>query len=263
MLIKYYKLLMLGIIEALTEFIPVSSTAHLIFISKYMKVNNAEIFEVSIQIGAIFAVIFLYRKKLINILLKMNEQKSYEFVLKVFLAFLPSAIIGLLFYSVIKSLFSITTISISLILGGIIMIFYEKKIYNDRNNIIDISKLSFLQAIKIGLFQVISMIPGVSRSGATILGGMFLNLNRKEAIEFSFFLSIPTIISASIFDIYKNYSLIDTQDICQILFGVSVSFIFSIIIVKWFISFISQNNLIIFGYYRIILGFLLFFNSVM
>jgi len=253
------KAIILGVIEGLTEFIPVSSTAHLILASElfdFSYIKNG-VFEVSIQLGAIFAICFLYRKKLFDVVFTIHKKKSSrDFVINISLAFLPAVIAGMLLYGFVKStLFSINVIAVTLIIGGIVIIWVEK--LNIKPKSYKIEELSKLQSIFIGFFQILAMAPGVSRSGATIIGGLLLRLDRKIATEFSFFLAIPTIIGAVSYDIYKNYHLLDWSNFGIILIGFVSAFISSLVIIKWLINFISHNNFIPFAYYRIILGVLL------
>lgn len=255
------KSIFLGIVEGLTEFIPVSSTAHLIVASKladFSYVQNG-VFEVVIQLGAIMAICLLYREKLFNTAVGFFQNKSSrKFTYNIALAFFPSVFFGIFFYSIIKRLFfSLDYIAFALILGGIAIIFIEKA--NIKPSHHEIENLPKSKALFIGLFQTIAMIPGVSRSGATIMGSLLLKLDRKTATEFSFFLAIPTIIGASIFDIYKNINVLNTSSIEIILVGFLASFIASLLVIKWLIHYVSNHNFLLFAYYRIILGLLILF----
>jgi undecaprenyl-diphosphatase len=253
------KSILLGIIEGLTEFIPVSSTAHLIIAAKIVDFSyiSNNVFEIIIQLGAIMAICTFYHKKLISTACGFYKDKtSRDFTYNILLAFLPSVIFGVLFYSMIKTVFfSLEYIAFALIIGGIIIILVEKSKIKPKINNID--KLSKSKAISIGLFQVISMIPGVSRSGATIIGGLLLKLDRKTATEFSFFLAIPTIFAATTYDIYKNISILNIENFIIILIGFVSAFISSLFIIKWLLNFVSKNNFMIFAYYRIILGLII------
>jgi undecaprenyl-diphosphatase len=255
------KALLLGLIEGLTEFIPVSSTAHLLLSSKlldFSAISNG-VFEVIIQLGAILAVCVLYRKRIFEILLTFHKkQQSRNFILNVIIAFLPAAILGFFFHGIVKSVFfSPIVISYALIIGGVVIMVVER--LNIKPKYQNINKISKLQSLYIGLFQVVSMIPGVSRSGATIIGGLVLKLDRKTATEFSFFLSIPTIFAASLYDFYKNYQSFDYGDLELIFIGFISAFISSLLIIKWFIRYVASHNFTIFAYYRIILGLFLIF----
>lgn len=253
------KAIFLGIVEGLTEFIPVSSTAHLILASKFIDFSSVKngVFEVVIQLGAIFAVCVLYRKKLFDSVVNFYRQKSARnFIFNILIAFLPSVIFGLLFYKTIKLLFfSPLVIAWALLIGGLAIIMIER--YNIKPKYENIDKITKLHSLFIGLFQTLAMIPGVSRSGATIMGGLLLKLDRKTATEFSFFLSIPTIFSASIFDLYKNYQSLQIGDLELIIIGFISAFLSSIVLIKWFINFISKHDFVVFAYYRVVVGLLL------
>jgi undecaprenyl-diphosphatase len=249
----YIKVILLGIIEALTEFIPVSSTAHLIIFGKLIHFNfsNPAIFEIAIQIGAILAVMVCFWHKIKNILLNFSSEK--QFFVNIIIGVLPALIIGFFAYQFIKQyLFNnINVIALALIFGGLVIIFIENHI-----------KTKFLQinratAFKIGLWQCLAIIPGVSRSGASIMGAMLCGVNRVVATEFSFFLAIPTIGSACFYDIYKNYHLLSKQDFLVISLGIAVSFVVSLLVIKWLLKFVSNHSFKIFAYYRIILGLII------
>jgi undecaprenyl-diphosphatase len=252
----YLKALILGIIEGLTEFIPVSSTGHLIIFADILNFNSIpeKVFEISIQTGAILAICIIYRKKLTNVALNFyHDTNSQNFIINLLIAFTPSVIIGLMLHSFItKHLFSSTIVAISLIIGGIIMIIFDR--LKIERTCEDIDKVTRSTALKIGLFQLISMIPGVSRSGSTILGGVYCGLSRKTAAEFSFFLALPTILGATVLDLYKNYHLISVEHISLIFVGFVAAFISGIIVVIKLIEFIQKFGFTPFGYYRIILG---------
>jgi undecaprenyl-diphosphatase len=258
-LILITKAIILGIIEGLTEFIPVSSTGHLIVFGEWLNFqnNDGHLFEIAIQLGAILAICFLYREKLFGILQTCHKNnQSQGFICKVFIAFIPSVIFGILFYNLIKTVFfSPIVVAISLIIGGLIILYIENLKLNPSYN--NIEKISMKSALKIGFYQTLSIIPGVSRSGATIIGGILSKLNRKTATEFSFFLAIPTIAGATFYDIYKNWNYITDESLNVILIGFLVSFISSIFVIKWLIGFVSHNNLKVFGWYRIVLGIII------
>ncbi|MCE3254756.1 MAG: uppP [Rickettsiaceae bacterium] len=258
-LVAIIKAIILGIVEGLTEFIPVSSTAHLLLSSKLIDFSyiKDDVFEIVIQLGAILAVVVLYRKKILDVVLGIFKKKSSQnFVLNIAIAFFPAAIIGLFFHGLIKSLFfNPLSIALAMLIGGFVILLVEK--LNIKPKYSEIDDLSAWIALKIGLFQVISMIPGVSRSGATIIGGLCLKLDRKTATEFSFFLSIPTIFAASAFDFYKNYNSFDSSKLGLLLIGFATAFLSSLVVIKWFINFVSSHNFIPFAYYRIALGLIL------
>ncbi len=243
--------IILGFIEGLTEFLPVSSTGHLILASEFMKISNNDFhksFEISIQLGAILAVLFLYYKRfIINV-------RIYRTLA---IAFFPTLVIGLLAYSFIKTyLFNSYVVSVNLILGGIILILLNGWVDHDKNKSTSIDNLSLWKSIKIGLFQCISMMPGVSRSAATIIGGIYSGLGKKEAIEFSFLLAIPTMFVATGYDLFKTGHLFNGEELRILLAGGISAFIFALLAVKTFIAFVEKFGFRFFGYYRIILGIL-------
>jgi len=250
-----FESIILGIVEGITEFLPVSSTGHLILTSKLLGLSQTNIhkaFEVSIQLGSILAVIFLYKERIFH---------SLELWKRLIVAFIPTGALGFLLYKIIKSLFSPYVVSVMLIIGGIIFIIIEKFYKEKEHHIEDINQISYLKAFLIGFFQSLAMIPGTSRSGATIIGGLLLGLKRKTAAEFSFLLAVPTMLVATTYDILKNYSSFQLGDFIALIVGFLTAFIFAVLTIKLFLRYISHHNFIPFGIYRIIIGliFLLFF----
>ncbi len=247
----YFEAFIIAVIEGLTEFLPVSSTGHMILASSLMNIQNhqfAETFEIVIQLGAILAVLFIYIKRFFV---------GVDIYLKLFVAFLPTGIIGLLAYKAIKLyLFNPYVVSVSLVIGGIILLFLDKWSEKKESIYKEIENISYVNALKIGLLQCISMIPGVSRSAATIFGGVFSGFNRQQAAEFSFLLAIPTMFAASGYDLLKEKDNIHSNDITILLFGAMIAFIVAFIAVKAFVSFLNKYGFKHFGYYRIALGIL-------
>lgn len=249
--------IILAIVEGLTEFLPVSSTGHMIIASTIMGINNddfVKMFEVVIQFGAILSVVMLYWKKF------MPGNKSmwqwFEFYLKLLVAFIPSAVIGLLFHDYIKQLLgSVTVVAISMLAGGIILLFIDRifKSHDDTEE----KPVTYPMAFKIGVFQVISMIPGVSRSAATIIGGMSQRLSRRQAAEFSFFLAVPTMAAASLLDLFEYYESITASNLVPLATGFVVAFFVAMIAIKAFVGFLTRHGFKVFGYYRIIVGAIL------
>ncbi len=239
----------LAIIEGLTEFLPVSSTGHMILAQSLMKLKNEEFvktFEIVIQLGAILSVLLLYTKRFLV---------GINIYLKLFVAFLPTGIVGLLVYKIIKQyLFNPFTVSISLIAGGVLLILLDKWSENRKAEFADLEEISFPSAFKIGLIQCLSMIPGVSRSAATILGGVFSGFDRKQAAEFSFLLAIPTMFAATGKDLWESRHLIHGDNIILLLTGSVVAFIVAAISIKGFITFLTKYGFKYFGWYRITLG---------
>lgn len=249
------KALVLGIVEGLTEFIPVSSTAHLLLTSYLLDFQSIKnnVFEIAIQVGAVFAILIIYRQKIFSVIFNINQKNNQKFVANIFFAFIPAVIFGMLFYEIIKQVFfSNLVIAISLILGGIVLILVDRK--PRKSTIESVEEITLKKSIFVGCFQIIAMIPGVSRSGATIIGSLLFGFNRKTAAEFSFFLAIPTIAAATVYDIYKNYSSLNLNDGLLLLLGTLSAFISSMLVVKWLLSYITKHNFVIFGIYRIIIG---------
>lgn len=257
-MIDLFKAAFLGIIEGLTEFIPVSSTAHLLLTSYLIDFTTVKnnLFEVVIQFGAILAICVIYRRKIFDLLIHFKEKSQQKFILNLVLSFLPAAIIGALLHNVIKAVFfNNFVIALALIFGGIVMILIDRK--PKKSSIQELDNISPIHALCVGFFQCLAMIPGVSRSGATIIGGMLLGLNRKVAAEFSFFLAIPTIAAASFYDLYKNAAELSFSNLEIIFVGLLTSFFSAILVIKWFINFVSRHNFVSFGIYRIVVGILI------
>jgi undecaprenyl-diphosphatase len=246
-----FQTVLLSIVEGITEFLPISSTGHLILTSSLLQIQQTEFvksFEIIIQLGAILAVVVIYFRKLV---LSLN----WDLYKKILIAFLPSAIFGLLFYKYIKMyLIGNTTVVVwSLLIGGIIMILFEK--FYKQNN----KKLTNRNYFVIGIFQVFSMIPGVSRAFATIFGGMVVGMKREEATEFSFLLAIPTMVAATSLDLIKtDMSMWTSSNLVTLLIGFLVSFLTAYVVIKWLIKFVQTHNFNLFGWYRIILALLFF-----
>ena len=241
--------IIIAIIEGLTEFLPVSSTGHMILASAAMGLHNNEFvktFEIVIQLGAIMAGVFLYFKRFCV---------GIEIYLKLFVAFLPTAIIGLLAYKTIKAyLFNPIVVSVSLVVGGIILIVLDKWSEKKSDRYVEIEDISYADAIKIGFIQCFSMIPGVSRAAATILGGVYAGFSRVQAAEFSFLLAIPTMFAASGLDLLQSYENIHSEHITVLFIGAIVAFFVALLAIKAFISLLTKYGFKHFGYYRIVLG---------
>ncbi len=248
--------LILGIVEGVTEFLPVSSTAHLLLVGRLLGFDNAgKAFEVLIQFGAILALLAVYSGRIIRLLADLpHDRRTQRFALGVIVAFLPAAVVGVLFHKYITEvLFNApVVICIALILGGIVLLFIDRLPGTPR--VRDIMNYPIRFCFGIGLFQVLSLIPGVSRSGATIVGGMLLGADKRSAAEFSFFLAIPTMLGAFVFDLYANWSAIDSGDALVIAIGFVAAFISALFVVRGFVGFVSQYGLAPFGWWRIAVG---------
>jgi len=256
-----FQVIILSIVEGVTEFLPISSTGHLILTSRLLAIPSSEFlktFEIAIQLGAVLAVAHLYWRKLLS---------DFKLIQKAIIGLIPTIIIGIFMYPFLKSflLESVQTVSISLIVGGIVILFIEsrfKKRGNDDKKITnDLSKVTYKQAFFTGLTQSIAIIPGVSRSAASIFGGMTVGLDRKTATEFSFILALPTITAATGFDVIQTAPSFSQSQIIQLTIGIILSFIVALISIKWLLKYISTHTFTGFGWYRIAIGiiFLLLF----
>jgi len=250
--------ILLGVVEGFTEFLPISSTGHLIVVGDLIGFHNdGRVFEIAIQLGAILAVVVEYRRKFIGVALGMfNDSKSQNFIRNLFIAFLPAAIMGVLFISLIKTyLFNPLSVATMLILGGIIILWAERRQHQVRVTSVD--DMSWKDALKVGLFQVVSMVPGTSRSGATIIGGLFIGLDRKVAAEFSFFLAVPTMFAATFYDIFKHRDLLHANDVPMFAAGFITAFFSAWLAVRTLVRFVANHTYEIFAWYRIVFGLII------
>lgn len=254
-LLLFIHAFILGVVEGLTEFLPVSSTGHLILSAHLLNTDipSIKVFEIFIQLGAILAIVYEYKFLFIKKLCTIKTKSSKLFFLNLFIAFLPAAIFGLIFHNQIKLfLFNPFVVSIALILGGFLILIIENNVRTSTINSID--NLTIKKALGIGLFQCLALIPGTSRSGATIMGGILLKLDRKTATEFSFFLAVPIMFAASFYDLIKNFNSLNADDLLFFSVGFVTSFFTALLIIRFFIKFIANNDFKIFAYYRIIIG---------
>lgn len=247
---------LLGLLEGMTEFIPVSSTGHLLLAGHFLGFESkGKTFEVVIQLGAVLAIVVLYAAKLWQVLSSVTrDPASQRFVMAVLLAFLPAVVIGVLAHDLIKQVLFETPmlIAVMLILGGIVLLFVDRMAPAPVHD--DATALPFRTALIIGLCQCVAMIPGVSRSGATIVGALMLGVSKRAAAEFSFFLSMPTMGAAVAYDLYKNRDVLDFGAWSEIAIGFAVAFLSSLIVVKWVLGYVSRHGFAIFGWWRIIVG---------
>ncbi len=252
----YLQAILLGIIEAATEFLPVSSTGHLILMAHVLGFQGvgADVFKVAIQMGAVLAVCVLYFSKLWGVFIGLPTQpQARRFATAVLLAFLPAAVLGALLHGYIKEvLFSPYVVCVALVVGGFAILLAEK--FAPKPHITAVEAMSWRTSLKVGLCQCLALIPGVSRSGATILGGLMLGLNRQTATEFSFFLAIPTMLGATVYDLYKNRDALNADDLSLIAVGFITAFLVALLVVKWAVGFIARHGFAPFAYYRIALG---------
>jgi len=252
--------LLLGIIEGITEFLPISSTGHLILLIDMLQFSGppGRVFEIVIQLGAILAICWIYRRKLFSSVIKApTHTTERRFLLNIVFAFLPAAIIGVFAHSFIKEvLFSPFVVACMLVIGGVIILLVEKVIKPvPKTQTVD--EMRWPLAVKIGFCQALAMIPGTSRSGATIMGGMLLGLERKAATEFSFFLAIPTMLGATVYDVYKNWQFLSFDAFEVIAIGFVAAFISALMVVRWLITFLGTHGYSPFAYYRIALGIIM------
>lgn len=256
------KTIIIGLIEGITEWLPISSTGHMILANEFIKLDVSdafwEMFEVVIQLGAIMAVVVLYFKTLFPWGFgksKNDTKNTFNLWFKIIVGCLPCAVIGLLFDDFINEKFyNPWTVAVTLILYGILFIVVENVHKNKKARVNSLERLSYVDALKVGLFQVLSIIPGTSRSGATILGGLTIGLDRKVAANFTFFLAIPVMFGASLLKIVKFGFDFTSSEIVVLLVGMITAFIVSIISIKFLLKYIKNNDFKVFGYYRIILG---------
>lgn len=243
-----FQTIVLGIIEGLTEFLPVSSTAHLMIFANFLNVTDSEFlktFEIVVQLGAIFAVLVLYFKKIFS---------DFSLIKNIVVGFVPTGVVGLLLYKVFKSFLSNVWLALAMLfLGGMVLIVFERFFKpKDGSALLTTGEaLNLKKSFVIGLWQSLALIPGVSRSMATILGGMVSGLSRKSAVEFSFLLAFPTMFSATAYDLYRNYSLLNFSQWQTLLIGFVVAFLGAMVSVKWFLKFVETKSFSFFGWYRI------------
>ena len=254
------KAAIMGIVEGLTEFLPISSTGHLILAGSLLGFDDdkAKVFDIAIQTGAIFAVILVYWQKIRSTLIALpNEKQAQQFALNVLVAFIPAVVLGLLFGKAIKAhLFTPVVVASAFIIGGFIILWAERR--QQRNpavtRIHTVEDMSTMDALKVGLVQCLAMIPGTSRSGSTIIGGMLLGLSRKAAIDFSFYLAIPTLIGAGAYSLFKDRALLSMADLPMFGVGLLFSFISAWLCIRWLLRYIATHSFVPFAWYRIAFG---------
>lgn len=252
----YADAILLGIVEGLTEFIPVSSTGHLLLGNALLGFEGppGHTFEIAVQLGAILAILWVYRAKLFGVALGLaSEPADRRFARNVILAFIPALVLGFTLHGFIKGvLFNPWVVSVALIAGGIAILWIERNVPLAR--IHEVDQIGALMAFKIGACQVVAMIPGVSRSGATIMGALLMGVDRKTATEFSFFLAIPTMLGATVYDLYKNRHLLGAEDFNIIAVGFVTAFVAALLVVRTVVAFVARHGFAPFAWYRIALG---------
>jgi len=246
----------LGLLEGLTEFIPVSSTGHVLLAGHFLGFeSNGKAFEVLIQLGAIVAIVGVYARRLISVFAAApHDPESRRFIWSVLIAFLPAVVVGVAAHDFIKTVMfeSPLLIAVMLVLGGVVLIWVDRLVLAPRHD--DAMRLPLGMALKIGLFQVLAMVPGVSRSGATIVGALALGASKRAAAEFSFFLSMPTMAGAFAFDLYKNRDVLDSAALGEIAVGFVMAFVAAVFVVRGLLTYVSRHGYAVFGWWRIILG---------
>ncbi|WP_295856270.1 undecaprenyl-diphosphate phosphatase [uncultured Xylophilus sp.] len=253
------KAALMGIVEGLTEFLPISSTGHLILAGALLGFDDAKakVFDIAIQTGAIFAVILVYWQKIRETVVALpTDRQARRFALNVLIGFLPAVLLGLLFGKAIKEhLFTPVVVATTFILGGFVILWAERR-PQSAMRVVSVDDMTPLDALKVGLVQCLAMIPGTSRSGATIIGGMLLGLSRRAATDYSFFLAIPTLIGAGAYSLYKSRDLLVLADLPVFTMGLVFSFASAWICVRWLLRYISTHSFVPFAYYRIAFGIL-------
>ena len=250
------KALILGIVEGLTEFLPVSSTGHLILAGDLLDFNDerGKLFEIVIQCGAILAVCWEYRAKLMSVVTGLaSDRAAQRFALNIVIAFMPLAVLGLAFGKAIKAhLFQPVPVALAFIVGGFIILWAERREHEITVQTVD--DMGWKDALKLGLAQALALIPGTSRSGATIIGGLFFGLSRKASTEFSFFLAIPTLFAASAYQLYKERALLSMDDLGMWAVGFAAAFVSAFLCVRWLLRYIASHDFTLFAWYRIAFG---------
>lgn len=248
--------LILGIVEGLTEFLPVSSTGHLILAGDLLGFNDekGKLFEIVIQSGAILAVMWEYRQRIARVIAGLgSDRASQKLTLNLAIAFIPLAVLGLLFKKAIEAhLFKPVPVAIAFIVGALFILWAEKREHRIRVETVD--EIDVIDALKLGLAQACALIPGTSRSGATIIGGLLFGLSRKAATEFSFFLAIPTLLAATAYNLYKERALLNADDLGMWAVGFITAFVSAFLCVRWLLRYISSHDFTIFAWYRIVFG---------
>lgn len=253
----YFNAVLLGALEAATEFLPVSSTGHLILASTVLGFEGvgANVFKVAIQLGAVLAICVLYFTKLWGVLMGVirKDAGAWRFMLAVLIAFLPAAALGAVLHGFIKdTLFNPMVVCVALVVGGFAILLAER--FAPKPKVFAVEEMTWLTSLKVGLCQCMALVPGVSRSGATIMGSLLMGLERKVATEFSFFLAIPTMLGATVYDLYKNRDVLSLDDMTLIAIGFVTAFVVALLVVRWVVGFVSRHGFAPFAYYRIALG---------
>lgn len=256
----------MGIVEGLTEFLPISSTGHLILAGSLLDFtgDKVKVFEIVIQAGAMLAVVWEYRVRIASVATGMfTDARARRFILNLLIAFLPAAILGLIFGGLIKkALFAPVPVALAFILGGFVILWAERRHRDSpQARVESVDDMTPMDALKIGLAQAFALIPGTSRSGATIIGGLLFGLSRRAATEFSFFLAIPTLMGATMYSLWKDRALLSMADLPMFGIGTVASFVSAFVCVRWLLRYISTHDFTVFAWYRIAFGILVLLSS--
>jgi undecaprenyl-diphosphatase len=256
-LVLLVKAVVMGVVEGLTEFLPISSTGHLILAGELLGFSDdkAKVFEIVIQTGAMLAIVWEYRMKFWRVLAGLSSDRAAQrFVLNLAIAFLPAAVLGLAFHNLIKAyLFHAVPVALAFIVGGVIILWVERR-SSPRVRVDSVDAMTWSDALKVGIAQAFALIPGTSRSGATIIGGMLFGLSRRAATEFSFFLAVPTLVAAGAYDFWKNRALFSTGDVGVFAVGSVAAFVSAFLCVRWLLRYIASHDFTPFAWYRIAFG---------
>ncbi|HRH18154.1 MAG TPA: undecaprenyl-diphosphate phosphatase [Aquabacterium sp.] len=264
--VLFLKAAIMGVVEGLTEFLPISSTGHLILAGSLlgfgddMGADKAKVFDIAIQTGAIFAVVLVYWQRLLSTVKGLgSEPQAQRFAINVIVGFLPAVVLGLAFGKLIKEhLFTPTVVATTFILGGLIILWAERRAKGaGPSRVVTVDDMTALDALKVGLVQCLALVPGTSRSGASIIGGMMMGLSRHAATEFSFFLGIPTLIGAGAYSLYKEREILSMADAPLFITGLILAFISAWICVRWLLRYVSTHDFVPFAWYRIAFGLLI------
>ncbi len=256
-ILLFFKALILGIIEGLTEFLPISSTGHLIVFGDLLNFHSkGKVFEIAIQLGAVLAVLFEYRQRFAHVITHIGrERETNRFVLNLAIAFIPAAAVGFLFSKAIKAyLFNPVSVATALVVGGMLILWIEKRQRQRPPKVQRVEDMRPRDALVVGLAQILALIPGTSRSGSTIMGGMLWGIERKAATEFSFFLAVPVMIAATSYDILKHYRDFSLQDAMLIAVGFVAAFAAALLAVRALLKFVASKDYVPFAWYRIVFG---------
>ena len=254
--VLFLKALVMGVVEGLTEFLPISSTGHLIIAGQLLDFDDekGKVFEIVIQTGAMLAVIWEYRARFARALTGVkSDPVAQRFVVNLIVAFIPAAVLGLTFGKMIKQhLFHAVPVAIAFIVGAFVILWVERR--QRRPRVESVDDMRWTDALKVGIAQAFALIPGTSRSGATIIGGMLFGLSRKAATEFSFFLAVPTLIAAGAYDLYKNRALMSADDLGVFGIGLVAAFVSAFLCIRWLIRYVANHDFTAFAWYRIVFG---------